>query len=299
MEDEGPDAALELQEAYERELLEAFTPALGVATNRQLLDRYFPDEDWREAGELAGREAKEAALLELLAVGDLVITPEIESDVSAILDDLAHFEGYQLLVELLPVLDEYDITIQQLEDAGLKLPVQLTDGDGNEVLSLDDLIRPSGTSTVTRFRYGGIDWSGDHTTPRIVHHPTLFGERETGGEAFIPLGGGAHQRDRSRALLARVGDLLDMNVQPRDVTPIGVPVPQVAAAASRNGPDVGQIVERTVRSVLAAQRQDRQSQYDGAVIVERIEQLTVGAGESSRQTARDTITEMQMEALGI
>lgn len=84
----GPTAAAERGAIVEQQLIDALTPALGADTAQQIADAYLPPDTWYAQAQEAAKQAKEAAVAEFLATGQIPLSLDLDVDTQRLITAL-------------------------------------------------------------------------------------------------------------------------------------------------------------------------------------------------------------------
>lgn len=220
-----------------------------------------------------------------------------------------------------------------LNETGVDLPVSLSIESINNQLTQAQTqasIAAAIEGLVPNFFHsGGITGYDAPHVPQIAHGYRVWAEPETGGEAYLPLG--LNKRVSAMGVFMKVAEIFDMDVRPREpkivmptIAPlpftapeqhvhVHVPWPESEPFAFDNTvalPDITKmfqaietaavdtgVIRKAVFDALAASRRPlTQEDYERNVIVERIEKLVIGDGESARKRASEFVSEMRLRA---
>lgn len=138
-------------------------------------------------------------------------------------------------------------------------------------------------------------------TAQIAHGSRTWAEPETGGEAYLPLAKG--KRKSALGVFMQVADIFDLDVQPRSKSNLPDPgfpeLTHMFQAVDARTVDTQTVRNAVIDAMHAIRRPATQEDLERNVIIERIEQLTIGPGETPRKRASEFVREMRLRAARI
>lgn len=298
----------QLEEARKVELAERFG---GPAAVQRLFRTKTPEELAREAAQAITDEIER-----FNSSGENVAEIQTEfEDIESEIRDLQQAIDEQGIV--IPVTLNPETLQAQLDEAARTAINENVQGQIRRAIAAQ-AIGAFGANLF--FAEGGITgYAPERHEAHIAHGTRFWAEPETGGEAYLPLS--PNKRVSALGVFMKVADIFDLDVHPRDKNDIKIVVPDInmtspsdqfwmsgdvplpavaklmsALDARSAGSDADVIRKAVTEGVLAARRPLTQEDYERNVIVERIEKLVIGEGESARKRASEFVREMRMRA---